>query len=174
MKRGFLIAVILTAAGCSLDIVKSTPRPNIIFKDPANKTLALKLTQEIQNQFQIPQRNGILGADVHDWRETLSNGFQSGFRDYFKVSSNESGDVVLEISRADIELAPTAVSNHGVGAIEAHITYKARLVDSTGKTLKVSANTVASKKSITQRSDVSDCVAGAVESMYEALAKELF
>jgi hypothetical protein len=175
MKAGLVVAVTLVTAGCALNVVKSTPRPNVVFKEPTDKILALKLTPDIQSEFQIPARNGVAGADVREWRETLSNGFQSGFRDYFKISSKENGDMILEISRADIEFAPTAVSAQtGVAAIEAHITYKARLVDGGGKTLKVSASTASSKKSITNRSDVSDCVAGAVESMYEALARDLF
>ncbi|MCU1277169.1 MAG: hypothetical protein JWM53_715 [bacterium] len=171
-----LIATALSASACTLQVQKSDPKPNVVFAKPTEQRLGLRLASAIANDANLPEKNGIGAVELHGWRDTLGSGFQNAYRSYFKVSADgQPAERVIEIARADLEFAPTAVTaRSGVAAVEAHITYQARLLDAAGAPLKVVAHTATSKSSVTERTQMSDCAASAVETMYEELSKELF
>ena len=171
-----LLTSITAASACTLEVQKADPKPNVVFAQPSEKRVGLRLASTIQNDAELPEKNGIRNVELHGWRETLSSGFENAYRSYFKVSAaGQPAEMVIEIARADLEFAPTAVSAQaGVVAIEAHLTYQARLLDASGAPLKVIAHTVASKSSVTDRSQMTECAASAVETMYEEVSKELF
>ena len=103
------------AAGCTLKISPVDPKPNVSLPT-VNKTLALALDTSIQDTFTIPSGNGIRGAEVTGWTQSLKAGFKNAFSDSFKVVDDKSvADLILTIKRADITLAPTSVKVNKYG-----------------------------------------------------------
>ena len=76
-------------------------------------------------------------------------------------------------------LAQVAFDPYGAGygqaaAAEAHVRYKARLVDSAGNVVRRSSGTVPSKRSTGDHNEYTLVAKSAVETMYERIASELF
>ncbi len=175
LVRAATLALLACAlfSGCALSIVTSNPRPNVDLGQQ-KQSLAFKMEPGVLDAFQVPSKNGVAGADVTGWHLTLENAFKNGFAEAFAKGGADS-DLTLVIVEAEPTFAPTAVTANGqVVSVSAQLRYKARLLDKAGQVVRRSTATVASKKSVTSRNEASDSVAGAVESMYERLAVDLF
>lgn len=178
LKKYFtcLLSLFLITGCASLKVEKMNPYPNLNIAS-SDKILGLELSPNIQNNFEIPAKGGIKSASVAGWRDSLQNGFNNGFSDVYKLGSSASdSDLILKLTRADIEFAPSAVRADGTPvAIHVQILYKASLVDNTtGETVKRAADTVVSKRSITRAGDTTEAVKSAVETMYEIIAAQFF
>jgi hypothetical protein len=161
----------ITLSGCIVNTInESNPHPNTPFIRAAPQSLALILDSAIADQFSIPSKvvpEGP-GTPVVGWRRTLTNGFHNGFGSYFKPApASGPADLSIDLVRADL----------GFSKRRAQITYKAQLLDATGKTLAVDAGTVESKSPVSRVADdlapETECVADAVETLYEALSQSL-
>ena len=174
--RSALLATLLgSLAGCTLAVTRSNPRPNLPFSGQTGRTLSMTISPEIKNDFTVPKEPPIPATEVTGWRESITAAFKNGFGDAFKlVPEGSPADLRLELLRADLEWAATAVSGKGgVAAVEAHVTYKANLVDSGGKSLGVATGTVASKKSIASAGEATACTASALESAFETITEKV-
>ena len=111
---------------------------------------------------------------MQGWRTTLERGFRSAFADAFDLS-DPAAELTLVIAEAEPSFSGTSYNTHGrVTSAEAQVRYKARLVDRQGTVLRRSVATVASKKSASATEEVTSVVAGAVETMYERIARDVF
>jgi len=165
------VALIL-AQGCAATVLQANPRPNIDL--PQNTaSFALALNESVQDQYQT-EILGKRAVNVSEWRQTLQNGFDSGFGSAFNLAEGKA-DLTLQVNEAVLSFAPTAVGNLGsVKAVEAQIRYKARLVDAQGQVLRRSTGTVSSKKSIAEEEEATSAAADAVESLYEKISHDFF
>jgi hypothetical protein len=177
----------MLAGACSfasLSVVKGNPKPNIVFANPPAKVLAIRLAANVPDAFEVPPKYGVRAVNVSAWHQTLTSGFQNGFGPSFTIAqSNEARtELVLEIVRAELEFSPTATSRGVVSGVEAHLIYQARLLDGAGKAIKASAGTASAKGSIVvtgfnaYEADtlLTQSASSSVESMYEAISKEMF
>lgn len=164
-----ILCSVLTACG-SLTVSQFAPNPNVDI-DSAHKNVKLDLTADVKDTYEVPSKNGMRSVAVSDWRKSLTTGFENSF------GNRASGRDVktLQISRAEIELAPAAMSaQYGPIAAYANLTYQARLVDAKGNVLKRSAGTVTAKSAFTSTNETTTAAQSAVESMYEKIATDLF
>jgi len=181
MKKTSLLWLGLCAAlaGCAMNVQTVNPRPNVNI-DKSAQTIALTLGTQVQNEFQLVNPIPIQKAAIHGWQQTLTNGFNNGFGDSYKVTDKlASADLVLTIKKADPEFALTAYTTLRNGsmanaAFEARITYAADLATRDGKVVGRSAGTVRSKKTAMSSDEMPKSLESAVESMYEAIATEAF
>jgi hypothetical protein len=173
--RMFALLAVGTLAGCMLEVAKLDPRPNVAFVQPSPKSLVLRMTPDIAGDVSVHDKETNLDLlEVHQWRDTLAGGFTNAFVGQFKaLHAGETADLVLEIRRAEIAIAPTAAGNRR-STFAVQLTYQARLLDGTGAVVKVAAATVASKRSTDERAEVPDLVKSAVETMFEDLSTKLF
>lgn len=176
-KNTVLIAILaLILQGCGpLQVNLMNPNPNLDLKESKQKIILL-INDGILNEFQIPQKNGVRTTDVTEWHSSLKKGFENGFKDYYTIVENkEDADLILTLTRADLEFVPAAVSgSYGVVAINAQIDFKAILKNKNNEVLNSDAGTSVSKNSTNQPSQATSVVESSVESMYEILAKEIF
>ncbi len=158
-----------------LEVAKLDPRPNVVFAQPSPKSLVLRLTPDVAKDVGIHDKETDSDVlEVHEWRDTLAGGFTNAFAGQFKsLPAGATADLVLEIRRAEVAIATTAVGGH-YRAIAVQVTYQARLLDGAGAVVKVAAATVASKHSTDERAEVPDLVKSAVETMFEDLSAKLF
>jgi hypothetical protein len=194
MKPRTLGLFLLGAAlgGCTLSVTASRPRPNIALSARPEK-LTLQLEHDVRDRYQVPAQQGIKPIDVNDWHVSLRSGFDAAFRNTFQGSGDP---LVLSIERADLVLTPSAVGvqsmrttrvsrrsrvqrttvQTGVTAVRARITYRAQLLDRSGKVLATSAATAESKGSTTVASEeeMTRLSGDAIETMYEMIAADLF
>ena len=178
MLRPVCTAVVACAVlwGClpppiQVDLLE--PRPNLALVNDRERTLSLSLGPGISDQFSVPAHDRIPSTTVRSWQETLTNGFRAAFKPYFTVAS--PSELVVAIDRADIDWAPLGVSGKGiVTAVQAQITYKARLLDSRRNTIAAAASTATSKSPAIDYDGLERCLTSAVETMYEDMAQQLF
>ena len=163
------------SAGCALSIEATNPRPNIAIA-PQPKTLKLAFGTAVFDKFEVPNENGIMGGHVEGWRATLSNGFQNGFADAFRVVPGPAeADLVLTIQDAELQFVPAAVNGMGnVVAATAQLRYKAMLSSRDGAAPRLVAGTAESKQATADRSEATRLAKSAVETMYEQIAAKLF
>ena len=159
-----------------LEVAKLDPRPNVVFAQPSPKSLVLRLAPDVAKDFGIHDKETDTDVlEVHEWRDTLAGGFTNAFAGQFKsLPAGATADLVLEIRRAEVAIATTAVGGRSRNAIAVQVTYQARLLDGAGAVVKVAAATVASKHSTDERAEVPDLVKSAVETMFEDLSAKLF
>lgn len=161
--------------GCSntVSVIKGSPRPNINMAG-SQQTLALQLGPAVQDSWTQPGTNTMAGFKVVDWKATLGQGFKAGFSSSFPVVEGPA-ELALVLEEAELTFVPAAVAADGnTAAVRAQVRYKANLVDAAGAVLKRTAGTVESKRSTSARGESTAVAASAVESMFEALAKELW
>jgi hypothetical protein len=176
LQRAFLILAVSSSVGCALQVAKSDPKPNVVLAKPSSQVLALRLAEPIGNDLKLSeQESGSLNVNVHDWRDTLTNGFTNAFRNYFKTAPTQgSPDLVLEVTRASLDVTPADVSFLSGNTYQAQLSYQARLLDSKGTAIKIAEHTVRSKIAVSADEPMSQIVTSAVEAMYEDLSKRLF
>ncbi len=166
-----LIVALISLAGCSLKIHAGNPRPNIAIAT-RDSTMALVIADQVANDFAFRQQNGIMGGSVQGWHTTLRAGFSNGFSDAFQLREAPA-ETTMSIDVAELEFVPAAVSGYyGVVAVVAQVRFKATVTQ--GGVKRRVAGTAVSKKSIASRNEVTAGTVSAVESMYEAIARELF
>ena len=166
-----LLLVLVSMSACSLKIRAGNPRPNIAIV-PRDTTMALVIADRVADTFVIPQQNGIMGGSVQGWHTTLRSGFGNGFNDVFRLSEGPA-DTTMSIDVAELEFVPAAVSGYyGVIAVNAQVRFKATVTQ--GGVKRRIAGTAVSKKSIANAAEATAGTVSAVESMYEAIARELF
>lgn len=166
-----LLLVLLSTSACSLKILAGNPRPNIAAV-PRDSTMALVISSQVADAFAIPQQNGIMGGRVQGWHTTLRAGFGNGFNDVFRLTEAPA-ETTMTIDEAELEFVPAAVSGYyGVVAVTAQVRFKATVTQ--GGVKRRVAGTAVSKKSIASRNEATAGTVSAVESMYEAIARELF
>src|SRR5437764_8142053 len=125
MKTSIALVFALLTSGCfSTQVSVITPKPNIVFTQNSTKSLLLRIQKTVPDQFTSPIVAGGSETLVDGWRQTLANGFRSGFTGYFAPTPpGGASDLRLEIERADFEWAR-------IGQVRAaHVVYRARLVD---------------------------------------------
>ncbi len=174
----FLVPALLAALFCAscgpIEVRRSRPRPNIDLPSSA-KSLRLEIAPEVPDELHVPPRNGFASLDLHAWHYTLEYGFGSGFRDAFHLVRATPYDLAIQVAETEVELVAAAVSaRYGVIAAGAQIRFKVRLLDANGQVVARSTHTVASPRTTTQPDEIDDVVAGAVEAMYETVAKDFF
>jgi hypothetical protein len=167
-RAHWLLPVGLLAA-CAISVHGAHPRPNI---DLARSAHALSL----QLDAAVPQDIEGTGAEVVGWRQTLSNGFHSGFAPFFDVSGRRN-DLTLVIVEAWPQIMPTELNRFGgIATAEARVRYKARLVDASGNVVKRCTGTARGMtpffSQATIGGDATDAIASGVAAMYEQIAKE--
>ena len=165
------------AAGCAMNIQMANPRPNVNI-DKSTKTLALVFGSQVGDTFKVDNARPIRPATVHDWHQTLKNGFTNAFGDSYKIVDGPA-DLVLTIKRAEPQLVLAAYTTNGYGsmvsaAITGHITYAADLSTRDGQVVARSAGTVRAKNTAMRASAGSQVLGDAVESMYETIAVDVF
>ena len=154
-------------------IARSSPKPNIDLPE-RNLALGLTLDEGVKDAFKVPPRSGIPETEVTAWRATLEKGFQNGLGKAFRTQEPKS-ELTLQIVEAELEFVPSAVNGYGqAAAAEAHLRYKARLVDAAGNVVRRSSGTVTSKRSTGVTTEFTLVARSAVETMYERIASELF
>src|SRR5437762_663511 len=125
--RTSLLIVLLTGS-CVLtpvSVMKGDPHPNVAFVSPPGKSLSLRIAPDVPDKFTVPPRNGVRDVGVNAWRETLAAAFRNGFGKYFTIAKEgEPSDLVFEISRADLEFSPTAVSRGSVSGVQGQVIYQ--------------------------------------------------
>ncbi|MFL5347720.1 MAG: hypothetical protein ACJ8AT_23270 [Hyalangium sp.] len=162
----------MLAQGCTLAVEQSQPRPNIDLPEK-NASLALVMDKGVEDQYEA-DLDGKHPVNVTGWRETLQNGFHSGFSSAFKTNADRA-ELTLQLNEAVLSFAPTSLGRHGgIQAAEAQVRYKARLLDAQGRVLRRSTGTVSSKKSATDKEGLTTVASSAVESMYEKIAQDFF
>ncbi|TXK71967.1 hypothetical protein [Mesonia sp. K4-1] len=176
-KSTVLIAILaLILQGCGpLQVNLMNPNPNLDLIESKQKIILL-IDDGISNEFEIPEKNGVRPINVTEWHSSLKKGFENGFKDYYTIVENkENADLILELTRADLEFVPAAISgSYGVVAINSQIDFKAILKNNNNEVLNSDAGTSVSKNATNQPSQVTSVVESSVESMYEILSKEIF
>jgi hypothetical protein len=171
MRLLMILIASLSVSGCAIEIAETNPHPNTPFTTTAPQSLALVLEPQIADELSIAVDGSAVDTHVVGWRRTLSNGFRNGLAGYFRPSPPAgAADLTIDLLRADFNWT-TPHARQG-----AQITYKAQLLDSSGKTLGIVAGTVVSKIGVTAFDDsgaVAASVASAVESLYEELSTSL-
>lgn len=168
---------VLLSLGCItapvIQVAKSSPKPNIDLPE-RNLSLGLTLDEQVKDTFKMPPASGIPETEVTQWRATLEKGFHNGLGTAFRTKEEKS-QLMLQLVEATLEFVPSAVNGYGqAAATEAHIRYKARLVDAGGNVVRRSTGTVASKRSTGDRDEFTLVAKSAVETMYERIASDLF
>jgi lipopolysaccharide assembly LptE-like protein len=171
-----LAMLVIASCGTSKEVLKvgaGNPRPNVDLPK-SDKSLGLQLEAGIQDAFSTEESGPIPPIPVDGWRTTLERGFRSAFADSFALSDRPS-ELTLVIAEATPSFVGTSYERFGrpVSA-EVQVRYKARLVDRQGTVLRRSAATVASKRSASAAQEAASVAAGAVESMYERIARDFF
>ncbi len=171
------------AMGCGVAVEIANPRPNIDLKE-SHQVLNLRLSSKIPNDFDMPTINLMYTPHVSGWRSSLKRGFRNGFGEYFDLSPDARPDLVLEITEALPEIVMTqnatgytaggVYHSTGQAAGNAQIRYRARLLDAQGRVLKKSFGTVPSKRTFTNIFEGTAVVESAVETLYEAVARDCF
>ena len=176
MRTATLIVLAL-AAGCATPKVEAgSPRPNVDLPK-SERSLRLQLEAAVRDEYGSELYGGTI--PVSGWRSTLEvvpleRGFQSAFAGAFKLS-DKNADLTVVVAEAELVFAGTAYTRTGKPvSAEAQVRYKARLLDENGTVVRRSAATVASKRSASSAAEVTPVAAGAVESMYEQIAREFF
>jgi hypothetical protein len=161
-------AITLLVSGCVTAIAQQNPRPNVALV-PQDKSLRLDL-RNIPKQFDIVVGNNTLRME--QWDVTLRQGFRNGIASNFHNADNAQADFVLLLNDARLEVGDFDHSR-------ARVQFKASLIVE-GKIVRGSAGT-AFKASpaftgpiATERSLLAADINGAVEAMYEQIAKEIF
>jgi hypothetical protein len=172
MRNLLLFAAALTAAACATPKVEAgNPRPNVDLPRSA-RTLRLQLEPEVRDAFST-ELSGV-AIPVSGWRSTLETGFRNAFSGAFTLSAKPA-DLTVLVAEAELSFNATSFARNGRPiSAEAQVRYKARLLDPQGGVVRRSAATVASKKSASAPDEATPVAAGAVESMYENIARELF
>lgn len=171
MKSVLGCAALLALVACARpEVLAGNPRPNIDLPR-STRTLRLQLQPAVQDVFVADLAGNKI--PVSGWRSTLESGFRNAFSDAFQVA--EKADLTIEVAEAELSFNGTSFDRMGRPiSAEAQVRYKARLLDGSGAVLRRAAATVASKKSASSPQEATPVASGAVETMYEQLARELF
>lgn len=154
-------------------IVRSSPKPNIDLPE-RNLALGLTLDEQVKDAFKVPPRSGVPETDVTAWRATLEKGFHNGLGKAFRTQEEKS-ELTLQLVEAELEFVPAAVNGYGqTVSAEAHVRYKARLMDAGGNVVRRSSGTVTSKRATSDHNEFTLVAKSAVETLYERIASELF
>lgn len=170
------LATVSMASGCALSVQAVNPRPNIDLPS-SGKKVALQLSNSIQENFEIPSANGIMGAKFVGYRTSLQNGFAAGFEGMVGDGGNHELTLALLEAEPSFTTTAVAVNQYGAGAAAAaaaQIRYKARLIDASGNVIARSNGLVRAKNSFTNRWQAQDSVQQAMETLFEKLAADFF
>jgi hypothetical protein len=176
-RATFIFLGVLLSLGCVsapvAHIAKSSPKPNIDLPE-RNLALGLALDEQVKDAFKVAPRSGLPETEVTAWRTTLEKGFHNGLGTAFHTKEPKA-ELTLQLVEAELEFVPSAVDAYGrAAAAEAHIRYKARLLDASGNVLRRSSGTVPSKRSTGDHNEYTLVAKSAVETMYERISSELF
>lgn len=173
--------LVIFSTGCTIPIKYVQPKPNIDLAQ-GNYKLELDISKKIKSTFETKSKNGVKGASVEFFRESLKAGFESGLSEFFQGKSKR----VLLLRMVELAFIPASMvtsvsgtdgntySSTSVGSIYVVIQYQARVFD--GKTKKVIARIsgrAQSKSSAVSNDDANEAVKTAIEVMYEQIAKKL-
>ncbi len=174
-KISILIAIsALIFQGCALQTGVLNPHPdtNLV---KTGKTIKQVLGEGVKNSFLIPEYNGIKNSKITDWHQTLTNGFENGFRKFYVIEKNNSTtDLTLKISKTDIKFIPVTLSGYNSSTVlKVQINFSAALFNKDGKEISKTDTSVFSKNTINCKGKEKEVVNDAVEKMYELIAKRL-
>ncbi len=161
----------LLCPACSVTVGQQNPHPNVALS-PQERGVRLALGSDIQERL-APRvwasASSELGSlEIERWHETLIAGFQNAFGREEGAPAKGEDDSVLTLDQTLVEVGPFDLAR-------ARIQYKATLTKR-GVLLQRFAGTAIKKgaPASTQWGDVIGAdVTGAVEAMYEQIAKEL-
>jgi hypothetical protein len=180
MNKMFILSAIvaLILQSCALQVNLLNPKPNLYLNEEKEK-LALVLADDIKDIFVVPKNNGVKQFNVTEWHNSLKQGFVNGFRDYYTIVDDKAdAGLILELTRADFEFVPADVGAYwGVRstfALNAQITFKAKLTAKNGEVINKNAGTAFSKSAGGDRAQFTKAAESSIESMYEIIGKELF
>jgi hypothetical protein len=172
MRLALLVSVVVVLlSGCVIEVGTASPRPNVDV-DQLSQTLSFVIDDSIKDAYEVPAQAAIAAVSVTGWRKTLRAGYDAGLS-----SASGAGPDNLEVRlvRADLTFSSAAVTAEGTAvAARAHVTYQARLVDSTGKVLRKSSGTAIAKTAVTSKYEATANASAAVESMFELIAADFF
>lgn len=154
--------------GCSGTLPAVAPEPNIALV-PQTRSLELAIAPDVADRFQLAL--GSYTLDVQSWRQTLENGFRSGFRGAFPAKQGSAPELTLRIDKAALEIGSF---DHA----RARIQFAATLTGADG-TVRRTAGVVSRGMpmvggSATVDDLIANDVAATVGAMYEQIAKDLF
>ena len=175
--RALLLVPVSLLAACAVNqthrVGEITARPNVALKK-SSQSIGLKLSDGVKDAWVSPRENGVGPLEVTAWTTSLSAAFATAFADAFTIKNGDS-DLVLDIQDAELKLVPGAVDANGyVVSGAAQVRFKAQLLDRTGKQVAVTAGTSKSKTTCSAMDCAPSVAISAVESMYEAIAQDLF
>jgi hypothetical protein len=160
------LCILLTGCPGPLVVRQAMPAPNVDLPHH-DERLALEFESTLAADYEVGEQNGVRRTFVHEWRQTLVNGFRKAFERSFALG-NEDAELVVQIVEARLEFGRTAM---GLTAI---IRFRARLVDAaSGKILARASGEALSKRGGNTK-DATYLAGSAVETMYEQIAKAFF
>jgi len=170
-----LIAIIIILQGCALQVGLLNPKPNLDLKK-TNQSIHFVIDNGIQNSFYIPKYSGIKKSKVTDWRTSLKNGFNNGFKDFYKINTAKTNsDFILKLLKTDVKFIPTSMSGYNnLTVLKVQIKFKAQLLNSAGEELNKVAGTAVSKKTINIKGQENKVVENAIENMYKIISEKFF
>jgi hypothetical protein len=170
------ISVLLLApamAACAVPVHALNPKPNVDL-DRSDRSLGLQLDPAVHDQFVVHAEDGYKPMTVEHWHETLMNGFANGYGEAFTLAKGPSQGLVLEIAEAEPEMTRAAVNaDSSAAATAVQIHFKARLRSANAVVCR-SHGTVSSKKAVGMAWEIPNAVSSAIETMYEAIARDCF
>jgi hypothetical protein len=159
---------LLLAPACTVTIPPMSPRPNIALA-PQHQSLRLVLSHGIEVRLAI--QVGTITLVVEAWRAILADGFRHGFGGGFRLTTGADADLTLALDEVRLEFG-------NFEPAKARIQFKATVFRG-GAVLRRSAG-MAKKEgpmfagfAVNTTSLLAKDVAGAIEAMYEQIAKDL-
>jgi hypothetical protein len=169
----FLMIGVVLLSSCTVMLGEVSPAPNVLLPRSAH-TLALRLTPEVKDAFEVIDEHPSLTMDVTRWRTTLETGFRHGYTQYFApLPPGAKSDFTLVVLRAD----PSLVDASGRGAYggpraNAEVRFQAELIDAHERVLKTWGDTALARRAANSgiSEELNATVASAIEAMYEEIA----
>lgn len=161
-----LIVLAGALAGCSFSVTQLAPRPNVALPTQTPK-FELDLQPSVEDNFDVPAQNGVMGGSVVGWHASLKKGFENGFPD-----GAVDATAKLRLESAEFSLVPSTVAANGqvIGA-RAQLRFRGRWY--VGNSEIPVAGVAESKNTTTSPGDVNNLAQSSIETMYEMMADAL-
>lgn len=161
-----VIAVAATLPALAMKAKEIDPKPNIA-AELDDYSFDIVIDDSI-TEYHETKTKGIKKLKLESWRTAITDGFEYALED-----AQGPTRLTIQVSRAELELVPAAVAaNTGIVAVNAQITFKARLQDVAGQTMCTEAATAVAKESTSRVNAMGELVGSAIESMVEIFSAE--
>ena len=170
-----LILLFASFAGCATTSAATAqsdaqmPQPTVAPAAAPSESVLFRVGDGVPETLKNNGPNEMWGTRLSDWHQILERGFWNGFSPYLKAppKGSEPG-LIVEIVRT---VSSTYYPN---GRPVARLVFSARLLDGTGKALRVSSGSTESKVAISFAWEGRKLIVDTVEAMYEQISKDLF